>query len=135
MISNDLNIILFDGVCNFCNFWADFIIKRDMDEIFKFASLQSDAGKTIAEKFLINRQDIDSIILIKGENYFIKSEAALEVVKELKSIWKIFYLLKVIPRPLRDFIYDLIARNRYAFFGKRDTCRVPAREEMSRFII
>jgi predicted DCC family thiol-disulfide oxidoreductase YuxK len=135
MISNYLNIILFDGVCNFCNFWADFIIKRDKDEIFKFASLQSDAGKTIAEKFLINRHDIDSIILIKGENYFIKSEAALEVVKELKSIWKIFYLLKVIPRPLRDFIYDLIARNRYAIFGKRDTCRVPAREEMSRFII
>ena len=135
MISNDLNIILFDGVCNFCNFWVDFIIKRDKDEIFKFASLQSDAGKTIAEKFLINRQDIDSIILIKGENYFIKSEAALEVVKELKSIWKIFYLLKVIPRPLRDFIYDLIAKNRYAIFGKRDTCRVPTEEEKGKFVV
>ena len=135
MISNDLNIILFDGVCNFCNFWVDFIIKRDKDEIFKFALLQSDAGKTIAEKFLINRQDIDSIILIKGENYFIKSEAALEVVKELKSIWKIFYLLKVIPRPLRDFIYDLIAKNRYAIFGKRDTCRVPTEEEKGKFVV
>jgi predicted DCC family thiol-disulfide oxidoreductase YuxK len=135
MISNELNIILFDGICNFCNFWVDFIIKRDKDKIFKFASLQSDAGKRIAEKYLINKQDIESIILTKGEDYFIKSEAALEIVNELNSAWKIFYIFKVIPLPLRDFIYDLIAKNRYAIFGKKESCRVPATEEMSRFII
>jgi predicted DCC family thiol-disulfide oxidoreductase YuxK len=135
MISNELNIILFDGICNFCNFWVDFIIKRDKDKIFKFASLQSDAGKRIVEKYLIYKQDIESIILIKGEDYFIKSEAALEIVKELNSAWKIFYIFKVIPLPLRDFIYDLIAKNRYAIFGKRDLCRVPSEEEKSRFVI
>jgi predicted DCC family thiol-disulfide oxidoreductase YuxK len=134
MIPDDLNIILFDGICNFCNFWVDFIIKRDKDNTFKFASLQSDSGKRIAEKFLINKENIDSIILIKGENYFIKSGAAFEIVKELNSAWKIFYIFKVIPLPLRDFVYDLIAKNRYTIFGKRDACRVPTGEEMSRFI-
>jgi predicted DCC family thiol-disulfide oxidoreductase YuxK len=135
MTPTNLHIILFDGVCNFCNFWIDFIIKRDANYIYKFASLQSETGKEIAARFSINKKDIDSVVLIKDEKYFIKSDAVLEIVKELNSSWKILYLLKVIPRPFRDLIYDLVAKKRYAIFGKRDSCRVPSEEEKSRFVI
>ena len=132
---NNKKIILFDGVCNFCNFWVNFIIKRDVRKIFKFAALQSETGVKLTEKLSINTNDIDSVILILNAKYFVKSEAALKIAKELTHLWKLFYYLKVIPLPVRDFIYDLIAKNRYAIFGKRDTCRVPTEEEKGRFII
>ena len=135
MTSTNSYIILFDGICNFCNYWVDFIIKRDKDKTLKFATLQSDAGKKIANQFSIVNKNIDSIIFIKGRNYFLRSDAVLEIAKELKSVWKILYLLKVIPRHLRNFIYDLIAKYRYPIFGKRNSCRVPTSEEISRFII
>ena len=135
MTSTNSYIILFDGICNFCNYWVDFIIKRDKNKTLKFATLQSDAGKKIANQFSIVNKNIDSIIFIKGGNYFARSDAVLEIAKELKSVWKILYLLKVIPRHLRNFIYDLIAKYRYAIFGKRNSCRVPTSEEISRFII
>jgi len=135
MTSTNSYIILFDGICNFCNYWVDFIIKRDKDKTLKFATLQSDAGKKIANQFMIENKNIDSIIFIKGRNYFARSDAVLEIAKELKPVWKILYLLKVIPRHLRNFIYDLIAKYRYAIFGKRNSCRVPSSEEISRFII
>ena len=82
------NIVLFDGVCNFCNFWVNFIIDRDVKNIFKFAPLQSEAGKKLTEKFSINIKDIDSVILIKDGKYFAKSEAALRIAKELTPFWK-----------------------------------------------
>ena len=129
------NIILFDGFCNFCNFWMNFIIDRDAKSIFKFASLQSESGAKLTEKYSMKAKDIDSVILIIDDKYFVKSEATLRIAKELTSFWKLFYYLKVIPLPVRDFIYDLIAKNRYAIFGKRDTCRVPTEEEKGRFII
>lgn len=129
------NIILFDGVCNFCNFWVNFIIKRDTRRIFKFASLQSEAGTELAEGFSINEKDIDSVILIQNGKYFVKSEAALRIVKELSIPWKIFFYLKIIPLPIRDFLYDIIAKNRYVIFGKRDSCRIPSDEDKNRFII
>ena len=135
MTSTNSYIILFDGICNFCNYWVDFIIKRDKDKTLKFATLQSDAGKKIANQFSIVNKNIDSIIFIKGGNYFARSDAVLEIAKELKSVWKILYLLKVIPRHLCNFIYDLIAKYRYPIFGKRNSCRVPTSEEISRFII
>ena len=129
------NIILFDGFCNFCNFWMNFIMDRDAKSIFKFASLQSESGAKLTEKYSMKAKDIDSVILIIDDKYFVKSEAALRIAKELTSFWKLFYYLKVIPLPVRDFIYDLIANNRYVIFGKRDSCRVPTQEEKNRFII
>ena len=135
MTSTNSYIILFDGICNFCNYWVDFIIKRDKNKTLKFATLQSDAGEKIANQFSMENKNIDSIIFIKGRNYFARSDAVLEIAKELKSVWKILYLLKVIPRHLRNFIYDLIAKYRYAIFSKRNSCRVPTSEEISRFII
>ena len=133
-MNQNSDIILFDGVCNFCNFWLNIIIQRDVDKIFRYASLQSEAGIRLANKYSINKKDIDSVILIRDGKCFIKSEAALEIAKVLTPFYKIFYYLKIIPRPVRDFIYDLIAKNRYAIFGKRESCRIPTEEEKSKFI-
>ena len=95
---------------------------RDVKAIFKFASLQSQAGIELTEKYSIDTKDIDSVILIMGGKYFVKSEVALSIAKELTPLWRMFYYLKFIPRPIRDFIYDVVAKNRYSIFGKRKFC-------------
>jgi predicted DCC family thiol-disulfide oxidoreductase YuxK len=126
-------IILFDGVCNFCNRTVQFIIKRDKQGLFKFASLQSEIGKELLKKHGID-QNIDSFILIVHERYYMKSTAALHVCKKLKGAWKLFYLFKIVPTPLRDIVYDHIAKNRYKWFGKREACVVPSKEIKNRFL-
>ena len=128
------NLILFDGVCNFCNFWVNFIIDHDDKRYFKFASLQSDIAKrTLIEK-KINISKIDSIILVVNDQVFFKSSAALQIAKKLNGFWKILYIFSVIPSSLRDLIYDFVAKNRYNWFGKRDTCRVPSKAEKELFL-
>ena len=127
-------VILFDGVCNFCSFWVNFVIKRDKNDIFRFAALQSETGMQYLKLFGINITDPDTFVLINGENYFIKSTAALKVAWELKSWLKISYPLIFLPISIRDFLYDLIAKNRYKIFGKKDVCRIPTAEEKKKFI-
>ncbi len=127
-------IILFDGVCNFCNFWVNFILKRDRRKIFKFAALQSRAGQDLLKKFNLATSGFDTFILITGEEYFTKSTAALKISKELKSIVKIIFPLIILPQSIRDLLYDLIAKNRYKLFGKRNTCRIPAESEREKFL-
>ena len=127
-------IILFDGVCNFCNFWVNFIIDRDKDDIFRFAALQSEAGQKLLNKFNLKTDDFDTFILIKGETYFTKSTAALKIAWRLNYPLKVLYYFIFIPKFLRDFIYSLIAINRYKFFGKRDMCRIPSEEERNKFL-
>jgi predicted DCC family thiol-disulfide oxidoreductase YuxK len=127
-------IILFDGVCNFCNWWVDFVIRKDINDSFRFAALQSETGRKYLERFGFNTTDFDTFILIKEDNYFTRSTAALKIVRELNSWLKIFYPMIFLPRLIRDFIYNLIARNRYKIFGKRDICRVPTDEEKKKFI-
>ena len=127
-------IILFDGVCNFCSFWVNFVIKRDKNDIFRFAALQSETGEKYLKKFGLNITDPDTFVLIDGENYFIKSTAALKVARELKNWLKISYPLIFLPISFRDFLYDLIAKNRYKIFGKKDVCRIPTAEEKKKFI-
>ena len=131
---NESKIILFDGVCNFCNFWVNFIIKRDKKNVFKFAALQSEAGLALLKKFKLSTTDFDTFILIDGENYFTKSTAALKIAKKLKGSVKLFYPFIVLPKFLRDFFYGLIAKNRYKFFGKRDVCRIPTEKERDKFL-
>jgi len=128
------HIILFDGVCNFCNFWVNFIIDRDKDDIFKFAALQSEAGQKLLYKFNLQTEDFDTFILIKGEIYFTKSTAALKIARKLNYPVKVLYYFIFIPKFLRDLIYSLIATNRYKFFGKRDVCRIPTDEEKEMFL-
>lgn len=127
-------IIIFDGVCVFCNFWVDFIIKRDKNKIFRFAQLQSFAGKKLLEKFAKETGDADSIFLIEDKRCFIKSAAVLRIAKNLGGIWQVLYVLRFIPPFLRDLVYDFAANNRYKLFGRLHHCRVPARDEKERFL-
>lgn len=110
------NIILYDGDCNFCNFWIKFLIKYDKEDKFFLASLSSDLGKTLLKKFQIDSEKIDSIILINNNKVFIKSKAVLMICKNLGGWIKYLFLLKVVPKRIRDFIYDLIAKYRKRIF-------------------
>lgn len=116
-------VILFDGVCNLCNGTVDFLMKRDRKKQFRFASLQSETGEFLRLQYRIPA-DSDSVILIKSETVFFKSDAAFEIAGMLPYPWKIAAFLKVIPKKIRNRIYDWIAKNRYRWFGKRDTCRI-----------
>jgi predicted DCC family thiol-disulfide oxidoreductase YuxK len=128
------NIVLFDGVCNLCNGLVRFIIKRDRTGKFKFASLQSEIGQQWLQRFGLAKNEFESFVLIRGDKYYLKSAAALKMLRELGGIWKAFYVFIVVPRPVRDFIYDLIAKSRYKIFGKRDVCMIPTPELKERFL-
>jgi len=128
------HIILFDGICNFCNYWVNFIIDRDKDDIFRFAALQSEAGQKLLNKFNLKAEDFNTFILIEGEIYFTKSTAALMIARKLNFPFKVLYYFIFIPKFLRDLIYSLIATNRYKFFGKRDICRIPSENEKEKFL-
>ncbi len=127
-------IILFDGVCNFCNFWVNFIIDRDKNDIFRFTSLQSAKGQGLLKKFSLDTDGFETFVLIDGDDYYIKSTAALKILKHLNSILKILYPLIFLPKFLRDPFYTIIANYRYNIFGKRDVCRIPAENEKKKFL-
>ncbi len=126
--------ILFDGICNFCNASINFIIDRDSRGIFKFAALQSEIGQEILKHNDLKISTFDSIILIKENTILQKSDAALEIARNLDGLWKLFYIFKIIPPFLRNFVYDLIARNRYRIFGRTNACRLPTPELRARFL-
>lgn len=128
-------IIIFDGVCNLCNFAIDFVLKRDQKKVFIFLPNQVMAGKKILEKYGIKDLDVRSVYLIEDKKIYQKSTAILRILKRLSFPWNLGYVYIVIPRPVRDFIYNIIAKNRYQWFGKRDTCRVLSDEEKGRFLL
>lgn len=127
-------IILFDGVCNLCNSSVQFIIERDTKNVFLFSSLQSDFGQKILKENNLNEENFDSIILIDEDKIYQKSDAALRIAKELQSPIKYFNLFLILPQFLRDFGYDLIAKNRYKFFGKQESCWIPTKELKNKFL-
>jgi predicted DCC family thiol-disulfide oxidoreductase YuxK len=133
-IQDRFDIILFDGVCNLCNSAVDFIIKRDKKNRFKFSSLQDNSVRKLLNESNLQEGYLDSIILISGDKIFFKSRAALEISKKLSGIWPLFYSLILIPAFIRDPVYEWIARNRYKWFGKKSTCRLPTEEEKSKFL-
>jgi predicted DCC family thiol-disulfide oxidoreductase YuxK len=128
------NILLFDGVCNLCNGMVRFTLKRDPEGKFKFAALQSESGRLMLAQFDLAADDIHSIVFIQGDTCYLKSSAILRILKELGGGWKLFYMFLIIPRPVRDFFYNLVARSRYQIFGKRETCMVPTPEIQERFL-
>ena len=128
------SILLFDGVCNLCNSSVQFIIDRDSEQIFQFASLQSDFAKQKLKQFELENEYLDSIVLIDGEKVFTHSDAALEVLKKLGGGWQLFYVFKIIPATIRDVIYNWIAKNRYRWFGREESCRVPTPKLKERFL-
>ena len=128
-------IILFDGVCNLCNGFIQFVIKRDQKDVFRYASLQSEIGEQLLLERNIDTTKIDSVIVIEpGVAYYIKSDAALQVGRQLKGFRTISKLLNLIPSGLRNIIYDLIARYRYTWFGKKDACMIPTPELKAKFL-
>lgn len=135
MSSPAKKIILFDGVCNLCNGAIQFIIKRDTHNLFLFTPLQSETGKKLLEERRIDPKNMDSIILIEPNvAYYIKSDAALEIVKHLKTPWRLISIFKVLPIGFRNFVYDFIAKNRYRWFGKEDHCMIPTPELKTKFL-
>ena len=124
----DLPLVLFDGVCNLCNGTVAFIIKKDSNKQFRFAALQSKTGKKSGEKYNIP-SEIDSIILIYKNHIFYKSDAVLEIAGLLPFPWKLASMFKIIPKKMRNKMYQWIAKNRYIWFGKKESCRLPGPEE------
>jgi predicted DCC family thiol-disulfide oxidoreductase YuxK len=127
------NIILFDGECNFCETSVNFIIKRDKKAIFRFSSVQSDIAKEIIRKHNAY-WDLDSLILVEQNKCYYKSSAVLRICKRLEGPWKLFYFFIVLPIPLRDYFYDLVAKNRYKWFGKKTDCILPSPDIRNRFL-
>ncbi|WP_405098442.1 thiol-disulfide oxidoreductase DCC family protein [Oceanobacillus sp. FSL H7-0719] len=127
------SIILFDGECNFCDASVQFIIQRDQKKQFKFASLQGEAGQKLINKYN-SPKNIDSLILLENNKVYYKSTAALRIAKQLKGMWKLLYIFLLVPPKIRDALYDIIAKNRYKWFGKKDSCMLPSPEMRSRFL-
>ena len=127
-------IILFDGVCNFCNGSVNFIIERDREGYFKFAPLQSEIGEKLLAEHGVNKAETDSVVLIEDGKAYTHSTAALRVARKLTGAWKWFYYLIFVPRPVRDAFYKLFARYRYKLFGKKDECMLPTPEIRTRFL-
>ena len=126
------SIILFDGVCNLCNASVQFIIKRDKGDYFRFSALQSETGKAMANKYGVSA-NASSVILIEDEKKYSKSTAALRIAKKLSGLWPLLYLFIIIPPPIRNGIYRIVAKNRYSWFGKKDECMVPSPEQTHKF--
>ncbi|HVU03077.1 MAG TPA: thiol-disulfide oxidoreductase DCC family protein [Polyangiaceae bacterium] len=126
-------VVLFDGVCNVCNAAVNFIIDRDAAGKYAFASLQSDVGKKLLAEHGVP-PDLDTIALVEDGAAYTHSEAVLRVAKGLDGAWPLLFSLVVLPRPVRDAAYRYFAKNRYAWFGKRESCRVPTPDVRRRFL-
>lgn len=128
-------IILFDGICNLCNSSVQFVIKRDKQDLYRFVPLQSDLGKDILYQLNVNDTSIDSIVLYEPqETFYLKSEAALRILIGFGGIYKLARAFLVFPKGFTDIIYDFIAKNRYRWFGKRESCMVPTPELANKFL-
>jgi len=127
-------VVLFDGVCNLCNGFVRFVIARDTRTRFAFASLQSEAAARLLARTPLADHAGETIVLLDKDRAFTKSAAALRIARDLTFPWNLAYAFVAVPRPLRDWIYDLVARNRYRWFGKQDVCMVPTPELRRRFL-
>jgi len=127
-------VVLFDGVCNLCNGAVNFVIDRDPDGYFRFAPLQSDVGEKILADTDAADALLDTIVLVEDGEVYDRSGAALRIARYLTGLWPLLYAFIIVPRPLRDAVYDWIAANRYRWFGKRDQCRLPTPNLKERFL-
>jgi predicted DCC family thiol-disulfide oxidoreductase YuxK len=127
-------ILLFDGHCNLCNAWVQFIVKRNPAKTIRFASLQSNAGRALLAEHKIAQDYLDSLVLIEEERFSVSSSAALRTLSYLSTWESQLKLLLVLPRPLRDLIYRFVARYRYKWFGRREQCMIPTAELNERFL-
>ena len=133
-VQDRYDIVLFDGVCNLCNQAIDFIMQNDPRGRFKFGALQDEKTQELLAPYEVAKDYLDSIVLVRKNRIFYKSRAALEIARNLKGLWPLLYIFIIIPNFLRNPLYDWIARNRYKWFGKKETCRLPTPEEKERFL-
>lgn len=133
-VANNKTIILFDGVCNLCNSAINFVIDKDAKNNFYFASLQSEFGQALLAHFGRNTDDFDSMIVFENGKIKTKSTAALRIATGLSGGWKYFNVFKIVPTFLRNAVYNLIAKNRYSWFGQKNECRIPTPELKAKFV-
>ena len=133
-LNDQKSIILFDGVCNLCNGAINFVIDRDKEGVFKFAALQSAFGQDYLSQNNKPIHEFDSMVLMEGGRVYTKSTAALRIARNLSGGWPLLFAFIIVPKFIRDAVYDLIANNRYKWFGKRDQCRLPTPELQAKFL-
>lgn len=134
-LPHNKKIILFDGVCNLCNSAIQYVIKYDKKDVFRFVALQSELGIEILAHIGINNKNIDSVILYEpGKAYYYKSNAALEIAKSLGGFFTFGTLFRIIPTGIRNSLYDYIAKNRYKWYGKQESCLLPTPALSSKFL-
>lgn len=131
---NEERIILFDGVCNFCNGAVNFVIKRDKKGLVKFAPLQTEHGRQLLEKYNLPQLDMQSFVFIENGKVYLRSTAALKVCRHLNALWPLCYGFIIVPRFIRDGLYNWIAKNRYKWFGQKDSCMIPSPSIRARFL-
>jgi predicted DCC family thiol-disulfide oxidoreductase YuxK len=127
-------VILFDGVCNWCNASVNFAMDRDPHGRFKFGTLQSEQGQRVLRDLHLSTEDLSTFLLLERGQVYTKSTAALRIARHLSGLWPLLALFLLVPRPLRDAVYDFIARRRYKWMGKADACRIPTADERGRFV-
>lgn len=128
------SIIFFDGVCNLCNSSVDLVMRRDKSGYFKYASLQSEFAKTYLPEFGLDPLDLDSIALVDQGKVYQRSSAALKIAGKMSGAYPLLGIFWIVPTPIRNWVYDWVARNRYKWFGKKDSCRVPTAAERALFL-
>jgi len=130
---NNQPVIFFDGICNLCNASVQFVIEHDKENYFNFSALQGDYAKNVLAEFNIVPENLDSILLLENGKLYTKSTSALRVARKLNGFWPLLYGFIIIPKFIRDWVYDFIAKNRYKWWGKQESCWVPTPELKSRF--
>jgi len=133
-IQTDDNVILFDGVCKLCNAWSNFIIKNDKNHDFKLCSVQSEEGRKILSHFKYPTEYFETMIYVEGDKCYQKSDAFFQIIYILGMPWRLLYIFRVLPKVLRDWLYDRIALNRYKLFGKYNYCNLPSPDHEERYL-
>jgi predicted DCC family thiol-disulfide oxidoreductase YuxK len=128
------DVVIFDGVCNLCVRSVKFIINHEADQLLRFTPLQSPAGARLLREYGFDPEDAKSFVLVADGKPYVKSDAAIRVARHLRGGWRLIGAIKIIPRPIRNWTYDVIARNRYRWFGRSEGCMVPTPELLSRFV-
>jgi len=128
------NIVIFDGVCNLCEFSVNFIFERDSSGQFYFTPAQSPLGASLLKRFGINTSRLDTVVLVRDGKAYTRSAAAIEIAARLDMPWNLLTVFKAVPESLRDMLYDLIAQNRYQLFGKKEACMLPSEALRKRFL-
>ena len=121
----DANIVIFDGICNLCSYAVDFITARDSGKVFTFVPMQSPRGQEFLRRHGVSVDRVDTFLLIGSGGTLVRSDAAIAIAAELRRPWNLLTVLRYVPRPVRDWVYSVVARNRYSWFGKRATCKLP----------